>query len=72
MKYLLLILLTASFVASCSDWVPEADKNEREEYEKLQALQKADAFSPTRIVLLPAFVCGMLQAQCACWGNKSN
>ena len=41
MKYLLLILLTASFVASCSDWVPEADKNEREEYEKLQALQKS-------------------------------
>lgn len=49
MKHLLLILLTASFFASCTDstdktnrleLVPEPDKDLREEYEKQQALQK--------------------------------
>ena len=49
MKHLLLILLTASFVASCSDssdkqnrleLVPEPDKDLREEYEKQQVLKK--------------------------------
>jgi hypothetical protein len=49
MKYLLFILLTTSFFASCTDssdknnrmeLVPEPDNDEREEYEKLQALQK--------------------------------
>ncbi|WP_341900783.1 hypothetical protein [Fluviicola taffensis] len=40
MKHLFFLLLTASFVASCSDWVPEPDKELREEAEKMQALQK--------------------------------
>lgn len=49
MKHLLLILLTASFFASCSDssdkqnrmdLVPEPDKDLREEFEKQQALKK--------------------------------
>jgi hypothetical protein len=40
MKHLLFILLTASFTAGCSDWLPEPDKDLREEGEKLQALKK--------------------------------
>lgn len=35
-----LILFIASCMASCSDWVPEPDKDLREEAEKQQALQK--------------------------------